>query len=418
MKKPKLKKPKKDQTDKFLPVHCHQGVCLVYNKPIIDRNGDQVSDADTIAMGLHPKDASVQITGPQIIAALGAGRLDSFNRGESAVIILPETFPNGERLFSKAIASLRSNYLSGSGISREMLAANELSTSSGFFLTVDKLSEKASSKGQLPDVRVGSVLMGEINDTSAKDLARVLYKARGGDKGGDSAPVIGGATPDGKRMNDPSSRGNDGDPKPTPPPKDGGARTFDGEYGPGAISLSAQELDRVLFKVRGGEVSGDSADGGVPNNSGTPNRRPMGTTGGTTSGGKRQNSPNSWEQMGDMPPTQQPPKEPKDGGSFTTGESDGGLIKLTPREVSVIAAIRGGDPVRDTSTGNADNGSIVGAAPGRWIVLVDPDQGEQPIDERFSMLVSPPKFVDKSPKSTNLGATIVEGIVPGRPPFP
>lgn len=380
-----LKKLRKKQSGRFLSLRCHQGVCLVYSGTIVDRNGDGVSDADTVAMGLNSKNASLEITGPQVIAALGAGRLDSFNRGQSAVVVIPETLPNKERLVSRDAASLRSHYLSAAGISKETLA-NKLPGSSGFFLVVDRSLEKGPSKSPMPSVRIGAVEAGQISHGSADELARAVAKARG-------AAVSQGASTSSVEKYNKNDRGQ-GESRPKQPQKDGGTRTLD-EYGPGAISLSAEEVARVLYQVRGGEVSGDQGEGTKQ---------------------KHEDNLKNPDKV-DPPPKDPPPKDPKDGGSYTTGEYGGDVIKLSPREIAVIAAIRGGDPVRGVSGGAVDNGPVVGTASGRWIVLVDPEQEGAPIDERFSFLVGPPEFVDKSPKNTSIGEAIIDGVVfgSGRP---
>jgi hypothetical protein len=77
---------------------CQHRVCVYLLDTKSDRDGDGVTDVDEIAAGTDPDDARSHPGAPQLIELVLGGRLPSFERHLTELVVLPTNTPDGDAL--------------------------------------------------------------------------------------------------------------------------------------------------------------------------------------------------------------------------------------------------------------------------------------------------------------------------------
>jgi Bacterial TSP3 repeat len=244
---------------------CADPLCLVYLVPVVDSDGDGVSDADEKAAGTDPEDASSHPPALDIAKLARQGRFESFNRGLSEVVVLPTHGPDGKALVSSEVRDLRGPTLEALGITDKTLSRFGMKSENGFSLSsawptsiAQEMAELNGSKGSTPPpVKVGGIQI-------------ALYSAD--ENGVDMGPgfCTGCKNPDGETVKTEgswwdkvveffggSSDGGSGD-KPDGGQPDAGTYT-DPDAVP-VIPISEADFKKVWFKVNGGTVSRTAGD--------------------------------------------------------------------------------------------------------------------------------------------------------------
>ncbi len=137
-------------------LRCQGGACLSYLTTVDDSDGDGVSDDDERAAGSDPHDAT---SVPPVLEALDLGRLPSFDRGLSEIVVLPGQAPDGQDLESfSALAAVpldtRGDALTRLGISSDLLATHGIGGSD----VISVMVQQGTKAEQPPfEVRVGGI---------------------------------------------------------------------------------------------------------------------------------------------------------------------------------------------------------------------------------------------------------------------
>ena len=104
---------------------CSQdGVCLVYLKRLQDSDGDGIADVDERALATDPASAGSVPAWADVTSAVGAGMLPSFGRGQSEIVVVPETFPDGTPLVTSPLTDTRGSALERMGAAASAAAAS------------------------------------------------------------------------------------------------------------------------------------------------------------------------------------------------------------------------------------------------------------------------------------------------------
>lgn len=247
---------------------CQGNICLAYRLLLEDKDRDGIGDIDELALRTNPSNAKNVPDALMLAKLVGQGRLDSFNRGFSEVIVLPTKGPGGKDLVSSDVARTRQATLDAMGISSDVLAAFGIQIGDGF--TVAHALPIADRKGGDPSApSAPPIMIGGVNMAWYSDDENGMPK---------EASCTGCSNPDSQTVHQPANQsgfdvlwnfltgksgsgdkpgGADGGTPPKNSPDGGAAGMTDPDAGSGVVvvTLSPEEFQRVWFKAKGGQVS-------------------------------------------------------------------------------------------------------------------------------------------------------------------
>lgn len=236
---------------------CAENLCLIYLAAQADSDGDGVSDSDEKSAGTDPYDAGSHPSSLEIAKHIGGGRLESFNRGFSEIVILPAEGPDGKELVSSEIRELKPATLEALGISGKTLSRFGISPDGGFSLSsaLPTLAGdgKEPSADAPPPRKIGGINIALYSDD---------------ENGVNMGPgfCTGCKNPDGQTVKTEGtwwekvkeffggSGSSDGGTKPPDGGKPDGGTMTDPDAVP-VVPIGDEEYRRAWFKAKGGSVS-------------------------------------------------------------------------------------------------------------------------------------------------------------------
>jgi hypothetical protein len=141
---------------------CNDNICLIYHLASLDTDQDGVSDADEIAAGTDPRDARRTPSANQIVKVIAEGRLPSFSKGFSEMVVLPTKGPHGKDLLPASISVDRPSTLESLGISQESLSRHGIKQNDGFSILNAFPGMQRQGSGSNP-IAKPPLLIGRIN---------------------------------------------------------------------------------------------------------------------------------------------------------------------------------------------------------------------------------------------------------------
>jgi Bacterial TSP3 repeat len=151
----------------YMPVHCKSSVCLVLKVPGVDSDHDGISDDDEIAAGTNPNDAASHPPILKLFESAAYGKLRSFNKGHSEILILPTKDPEGNAIGNKSFIPQRDSIFKSFGLGKDLLSKAGLNPENGLRMKINSESarmrgEKSNGSGH-PPIKIGGLDVGLIS---------------------------------------------------------------------------------------------------------------------------------------------------------------------------------------------------------------------------------------------------------------